>query len=232
MSTTTQYTLPEVDEILQEVRESERQYDGDLRIASRTEAVLPVEVFADGELECFSFTKNVSATGVYLISPQPFFDGEQTQLRLSGLRQRSPLLPATCRWTRTFGTSFWASGWQVHCGIDVDKVLSEDRELSFDQRDSDRERLAIPVMVHPKNGSKMHCFSRNFGPQGVCLIGQQRPKVNEFYLLEIVRSNGARDSLVAQCKWDFKVGNAFWISGWQFPNDQGVAQAQMQYFEL
>lgn len=231
MSTANPFIAPTVAKILREVRESEELFDNELRKFYRGQAILPIKVVDEEDTECFAFTKNVSQNGVCLISPQPFFDGDLAHMNINGLNYETGQLPATCRWSKRFGISYWASGWEFNQDIELEKLLNEDRKLNFGQRENNRERIAIPVMVHPKSSEKLHCFSRDLGADGTCLIGKVKPKLNEFSLLEIVRSTGERVRLVAECKWNFEVGSSYWISGWHFPEQDCVLQAQLQHFE-
>lgn len=225
------YASPEVVRILDEIRNSESQFDNDLRRSNREHVVLPVQVLTDNTIDCWSFSKDVSESGICLISPQRFESQDPRSLQFRGLRYECDMLQATCSWSRRFSNSYWISGWQLDNQLDVPQILEEDLWLNVEQRDSDRERLAIPVVVHQKNnGPKIHCFSRNISPNGVCLIGNEEPATFDFSLLELVRSNGRSSRVTAECKWARRIGKSCWISGWQFPRLARIQNFQMRFF--
>lgn len=231
-ATLTRYASPEVERILKEIRNGESQYDNDLRRSNREDLVLPIRIHTEDAVDCCAFSKDVSQGGVCLITPQAFQQKDRKNLQFHGLRYECDMMPATCSWARQFSNSHWISGWQLDTDIDVAKILQEDLWLDVEQRSVERERLAIPVVVHQKNGQpKIHCFSRNICLSGVCLIGSEEPKTSDFSLLELFRSNGETSRVTAECRWARRIGQSCWISGWQFPRLARIQKFQMRYFQ-
>ena len=232
MATLTQYASPEVERILNEIRVGESRFNDELRRSNREDAVLPVQVRSEDATGCWAFSKNVSEHGICLITPQTFQASDSTELQFCGLRYELDMMRATCSWSRPFCNSYRISGWQLDSELDVPQIVQEDLWLDLEQRSIKRERVAIPVVVHQKNGQpKIHCFSRNVCTSGICLIGNEEPKPSDFSLLELVRSNGERSQVVAECRWANCIGQSFWISGWKFPRLTRVQNFQKRYFQ-
>ena len=164
-------------------------------------------------------------------TPHTFQANDSTELRFCGLRYEPDMMRATCSWSSPYCNSYRISGWHLDAEIDVPQIVQEDLWLDLEQRGLKRDRVAIPVVVHQKNGQpKIHCFSRNVSTSGICLIGNEEPQTSDFSLLELARSNGGRSHVVAECRWTNRIGQSHWISGWQFPRLARVQNFQMRYF--
>ena len=228
----TQYACPEVGRILSEIRSEESQSYQELRRSNREHVVLPMRINALSGKDSWAFSKNVSEGGICLITADQFQENDKKELNFCGLRSEFETMHGTCSWTRRFNDSYWMSGWQLEKELDVPKILEEDQWLDHEQRSIKRERFAIPVVVHQKNDRPtIYAFSRNICTSGICLIGNDKPKADDFSLLEFVRSDGQTSRITAECRWTDQIGQSIWISGWQFPRLSRIQKFQMRFFQ-
>ena len=228
----TQYACPEVGRILAEIRGEESQAYRELRSSNREHVVLPMRINTPSGTDSWAFSKNVSDGGICLITADKFQESDKKELNFCGLRSEFGAMHGTCSWARPFSDSYWMSGWKLEQELDVPKILEEDLWLDHEQRSIKRERFAIPVVVHQKNDRPtIYGFSRNICTSGICLIGNDEPKADDFSLLEFVRSDGQRSRLTAECRWTNRIGESIWISGWQFPRLSRIQQFQMRFFQ-
>jgi hypothetical protein len=133
---------------------------------------------------------------------------------------------ADCKWCMPFGETFWSSGWEMKDAmLDFAMIKNLDVMVEWDNRTTEREKFAIPVVVHQKGKApKVHAFTRNMSGDGVNLVGNHHVPESTFCMLEFMRNDGQRCEIIAQCVWTKRYGNSHWMSGWQFPRLERIAK--------
>ncbi|QEG23336.1 PilZ domain-containing protein [Mariniblastus fucicola] len=216
-----QFVSPSIEQLLSKLQADEDNYELELRTLGREKLVLPVQLTTpDGEFELHAFSRNVSQGGIGLIAPQPFSPNSVMRLTLN-MRTGKTIHVVECRWCETFGQTYWTSGWELKSkALDVQTVLNAEAVFDSEVRSSEREKYAIPVVVHqPGERPKVHAFTRNMSGDGVNLVANKPVCCNEKCTLEFVRNDGERSGIVAECIWLQEYGADCWMSGWQFSSE-------------
>ena len=223
----TRFANTEIEQLLKNLHADEENYSADLRSLNREKLVFPVKLTTlDKEFSVHAFSRDVSQDGLGLITPQPFSAGEKMDVQLylhSGLRT----IRSECRWSKKFGDSFWACGWQLCSDVNLDVAAIKELGASvvYDARTLDRDKFAMPAVVHQKGKlPRVQGFTRNISDDGVNIVSSEQVRENSFCLLEFIRSGGERCEMVAECKWSKKYGDSHWMTGWQFPRLERVAK--------
>lgn len=89
-------------------------FDREMRSHHREPIVRPIVVKyeADHLDEHHCVSRNISASGICLISQFAFPERQSATLELYQLKRLPIDVLAECRWTRPFGPDYWMSGWQ------------------------------------------------------------------------------------------------------------------------
>ena len=84
------------------------------RSAHRQHLVRPVDVLLRESGESVSaFSRNVSATGIGIITHQPIDDGTVAVLTIARLAlDHDTTILAECRWCKPYGENWFITGWQ------------------------------------------------------------------------------------------------------------------------
>ena len=99
----------------------------------------------------------------------------------------------------------------------IKEIVKDDaRYVLTEMRSMHRENLVVPVTLIFADGVRMHSFSRNISPVGVCLISKQPIPENQLVDLEIYRLNGKPDRVSADMRWCKPFGKDYYMSGWKF----------------
>jgi hypothetical protein len=108
-----QFVPPEIERMIKEIQTEDSRFDRELRSAHREKIVLPVTIKSlDGKelIECTS--RNISSTGICLLSTTKFESDTQWLLQINRLNEKTSEVMATCKWSREFGRAHSISGWQ------------------------------------------------------------------------------------------------------------------------
>ena len=100
-----------VDDLLREDSNFDRTEN---RSAHRQHLVRPVEVvIRDSDESISAFSRNVSASGIGVITHQPIDDGAVAVLTIARLAPGHDItILAECRWCKPYGKNWFISGWQ------------------------------------------------------------------------------------------------------------------------
>lgn len=83
------------------------------RSAHRDSLVLPISIQMRESQETLSaFSRNVSATGIGVITQDPIDDKSVASLKIAKLDGEVLTVLAECRWSKPYGKSWYLSGWQ------------------------------------------------------------------------------------------------------------------------
>ena len=217
MSMTKPNAEQQVDQVLTEIIDDEKQFLTEKRSDYRELLLVPVQVSQpEFESSVRGFTRDVSAHGVCLIMPQPFRQGVEVQINLVGKISQVRGF-AKCCWSSRFGDVYWVSGWQLTEGIPVGRLLKEDHSVEAEQRNSDRLQAAVPVGIYLLGKTRrIPGFTRNLSHAGLSLISKVETQPNQVADLEIMRLNGESGRVEGRCRWVKQYGEDHWVSGWQF----------------
>lgn len=88
--------------------------DRELRSHHREPMVRPVVVKYEAEHldEHHCVSRNISPTGICLVSQFAFPENQTAVLELYRLKDLPAEVLAECRWSKPFGPNYWMSGWQ------------------------------------------------------------------------------------------------------------------------
>ena len=131
----TQYVSAHVEKIIKEIQKEDSRFDFDLRSAHREKVVLPVvvkDMSSEGEFDCYS--RNLSGTGICLLSQHEFEIDWQCILQISRLDESVSDIVAVSRWSKPFGPRHWISGWQF---LSISKENQKDQKHQEDCPDDD-----------------------------------------------------------------------------------------------
>ena len=99
----------------------------------------------------------------------------------------------------------------------VKEIVKEDAKYVLtEMRSRHRENLVVPVAMVFKDGKRLHGFTRNISPVGVCIIGKEPLAENQVVELEIYRLNAKPTTISAEVRWCKPFGEDFFMSGWKF----------------
>lgn len=104
----------EIDEVVTDLLREETDYDRmDSRSAHREHLVRAVHISALGqEQEQWSFSRNISLTGIGLITQEKIAEDATAVLTIERLDGYKIEMLATCRWCSPYGKTWFMSGWQ------------------------------------------------------------------------------------------------------------------------
>ena len=227
------FASPEIERLLKKIRADEEAHRSELRQREREKLVFPVMLKAlEGEFESYGFSRDVSGDGIGLITQLPFYQDNEMYLKLNVPGHEKSHL-ARCRWSSKFGEAFWTSGWELtEESFDVEQVRQADAQIEWDVRSTEREKYAIPVVIHQKGQQpKVQAFTRNLSGDGANLVAMDEIQVSSFCKLEVVPDNGDRCDLIAKCIWTHQYGDQHWLTGWQFPRLDRIAKFHSESFE-
>ena len=101
-----------VSQIVSEIQNENLNCRLQKRSTIREKIVIPVLVCDEFGNEVSGFTRDLSVTGVCLITNREFHVADHWTIDLYRLDGNSNAILSKCRWTQSFGDSFWLSGWQ------------------------------------------------------------------------------------------------------------------------
>lgn len=225
---------PEIGRLLKKLRADEDGYDTELRSLDREKLVFPVQMSSfNGETKVDAFSRDLSGSGLGLITPQPFDAGTEMQIQLQ-LPDTTHTCRARCCWNSRFGESYWSSGWEVETGdqLDLDSIRNSDTRIVYDARTTEREKFAVPVIVHQKGKQpQIHAFTTNLSGSGANLVVGQKIRENTWCMLGFVPTDGQNCSVIAECIWSREYGNSYWTVGWKFPRLDRIAKFHATCFD-
>ncbi len=230
----TRFASPRIQRVLEKLRLDEECYNSELRTSEREKLVFPVRMSTpDGTTALDAFSRDASSNGLGLIAPQPFSPGARMNFELQ-LGDSKPRVQMECAWCGKFGDAFWSSGWKLTEGqIDVGSIAASEEVTGYDFRERERERFAIPVVVHQKGQRpRIFGFTRNLSGEGVNLIVDKPVAAASFCMLEFIRIDGERCDIVAECVWAKEYGDRHWTTGWKFPRLGRVEKFHASYFDI
>lgn len=99
-----------VDDLLRENAHFDRSEN---RTAIREHLVRPVSVqLRDTDETLSAFSRNISATGIGLITDAPISNQKVAVLRVGRIHGPDLFILAECRWCKRYGENWYFSGWQ------------------------------------------------------------------------------------------------------------------------
>lgn len=104
----------DVENAIRDLLEEDAFYDRtENRSSHREHLVRPVRLQIRGSRdELIAFSRNVSASGIGLITDRPMVDGTVAVLVVDSLKSAPVKFLAQSRWCRDFGPNWKISGWQ------------------------------------------------------------------------------------------------------------------------
>lgn len=103
----------QISRMIKQIRIEESAFDFDMRSSNREKIFLPVDIKSLSSLTTVrGFSRNISATGVCLVSEDPVDIGEVSLLRFLRRNMGTCELMAQCRWAKFLGHGYTMSGWQ------------------------------------------------------------------------------------------------------------------------
>ncbi len=105
---------PEIQRTVQELLQENANFDrNENRSAHRDHLVRPVEFQSrDGGEIVAAFSRNISATGIGLITQEPVTEHTVSVLKITRLKGNDVIIIAECRWCKPYGENWFLSGWQ------------------------------------------------------------------------------------------------------------------------
>jgi len=105
---------PEIQRAVDSVLTEETNYDRlDNRSALRESLVRAVKLeSSESDSPIIAFTRNISATGLGLITNQPINEKSSNTLKISRLDGPDLSILSECRWCKPYGDGWFLSGWQ------------------------------------------------------------------------------------------------------------------------
>lgn len=104
-----------VADIVAQIRAEEALCSHELRADPREKVVLPALIYDLDGNEVSGFTRDLSVSGVSIISNWQFHSDETWKIALYRLDGSSSAFYCECRWSQSFGNCFWISGWKFLC---------------------------------------------------------------------------------------------------------------------
>ena len=105
---------PEVEDLVLTLLREDAEYDNnENRSAHREHLVLSVKVHIrrPEEVELPAFSRNVSASGIGLITHDPIADRAIAAIEIERLQGGTSTVLSECRWCRPYGSNWFISGW-------------------------------------------------------------------------------------------------------------------------
>ena len=106
---------PEVERIVSDLLKEDADYDRhENRSAHREHLVraVTVAIRRPEELVVLGFTRNISMTGLGLITNEAIARSAVAVLEIEPLNDRSVKILSECRWCKPYGRNWFISGWQ------------------------------------------------------------------------------------------------------------------------
>ena len=106
---------PELDQMVADLLKEDSDYDRhENRSAHRLNLVRSVilNVRRPAEKELVGFSRNISETGIGLITSEPIQDRANALLTIERLHGPSYQVLAECRWCKPYGENWYITGWQ------------------------------------------------------------------------------------------------------------------------
>ena len=105
---------PEIQKAVDELLREETNFDrNENRSAIRDHLVRPVNIyFRETESSQDAFSRNISATGIGLITNQAVIEKCVAVIGIERLRGPLVTILAECRWCKAYGENWYFSGWQ------------------------------------------------------------------------------------------------------------------------
>jgi hypothetical protein len=106
--------IPEIQRAVDGLLSEDSNFDRlENRSAHRDNLVRPVNIeFRDSNATISAFSRNVSATGIGVITNQPIDDKSAAVLQITRLHDSEVSILAECRWCKPYGKNWYISGWQ------------------------------------------------------------------------------------------------------------------------
>lgn len=105
---------PEIQRVIEALLREDTNFDRtENRSAHRDHLVRPVIInLREGDAAITAFSRNVSASGIGLITDTPIDDRTVADLEIIKLEGSSETIIAECRWSKVYGLNWHLSGWQ------------------------------------------------------------------------------------------------------------------------
>lgn len=105
---------PDIQKVVDDLLREEVNFDRcENRSAIRDHLVRPVSIYIrETDLTLDAFSRNISATGLGLITNESVLERAIAVLEVKRLRGNSVKILAECRWCKEYGENWFFSGWQ------------------------------------------------------------------------------------------------------------------------
>ncbi|MEL7498669.1 MAG: PilZ domain-containing protein [Planctomycetota bacterium] len=114
LRTATGPVKPDIQRAVEELLRENSNFDrSENRSAIRDSLVRPVIIeYRDSEETVAAFSRNISATGIGLITNEPVTNKKVAVIRVNRLHGTDVSILAECRWCKAYGEEWYFSGWQ------------------------------------------------------------------------------------------------------------------------
>ena len=105
---------PEIESIVKGLLKEDSDYDRhESRSAHRESLVraVTIEVRRPKEIVLSAFSRNISGSGIGLITDEKIADSSTAVLTIEPLKDRPSKILAECRWCKPYGKNWFISGW-------------------------------------------------------------------------------------------------------------------------
>ncbi len=106
------FASSQIAKLINDIQSETIRFDRDLRSSHREKITLPVEVRISDDEIITGFTRNISATGVCLLTCSEIEQGINAVIEIYRLKDPMSRILSEVRWSKPFGDRFWISGWQ------------------------------------------------------------------------------------------------------------------------
>jgi hypothetical protein len=105
---------PEIEKLIKSLLVEEFSFDQtERRTLVREHFVRPISITIAGQPTFIAFSRNFTASGIGLISNRPINESELASLEIYRLNDQPAELLAECRWCKSYGGSWYLSGWKL-----------------------------------------------------------------------------------------------------------------------
>lgn len=106
------FSLPqELEAAIKEILKQDARYVlSEVRCRHREPLVVPVRVIRQERILASGFSRNISKSGICLITPQPLPVEEIVQLEIYRLQEKALTIFSKARWCRAYGPEYFMSG--------------------------------------------------------------------------------------------------------------------------
>lgn len=108
----TEQPIQEIAELIQQVKLADSIYETENRLSKRTKVVIPVSLFDFEGSVAHGFSRNISETGICLVTNEPVEPYTTSELRLCRSDGEITMVRAESVWSKAFGCAHCISGWR------------------------------------------------------------------------------------------------------------------------